>query len=406
MTHRRSWAGVARIASVLLLFLLRVGPVPAKDSVAGLIERAKAAGKDPAKAGSLFGQAVAAAQKARDLQSEQAAADALEAWMDGLEPDASPTPSEVTHAGRADARTALAAVLRELEPQRNGAFVSAHAIAAELLADAVAIGDGGHVEAAAPVLVARARAPRSGRAARARGEWGGGGGGGGEAGRAGGGAPGGGAGKAFAAEGWLGPAAWAATELAALRWKAKEAGMAAAALALATRLLGETSDKVVVQEWIRAVRARLEGIPDAALADFRKATGPFDGAASDGTAGGDAGAGGDGVSDVGRYLLKASPSEPFVTVTRARIDYEIRLAFDPSGRPNRPFTWGQDHWNQGGVTLAFAGSAVALRMVDLAGTRSQPSQRHRASRVRAFYLLAPDETWGVTKGGAVTVVGP
>ena len=106
---------------------------------------------------------------------------------------------------------------------------------------------------------------------------------------------------------------------------------------------------------------------------------------------------------MGRFLLKAAPDKPFVTATRGKDGFAVRLAFRKAPAPTQPFSGGEKHWDDGGVTLAFAGRAVALRMVDLAGTAGQPGERLRPSRVRAFYLLAEAETFEVAKSGTVTV---
>jgi hypothetical protein len=379
---------------------------PPKSKADELLKQGQAAAAtDPGKAATLYGQAVAAAHKANDLPREEAAANALEALLDAAEGDADPTPDKEKRAGRPKARAILAAVLGALDAKRHGAFVSAHAIATELLGDAVAAGDGLHVDAAAAALATYASTPKTGKAGPALASWG-------EGVRA---ARAGDAVKAdaalsaalstFVAEEWLSPATYAATELAALRVKASETG-AAKALEGAAGLVQPESDKIVVQEWMRVVATRLPGAPETTLADFRRVTAPFDHAASEGTAGGAGGRGadaGENVSKLGAFLSKPSVNWPFVSATRTARGLALKGGFEKDPIGTHKLRRGQQHWEDGGLTVAIAGWAVALRTMDLVGTAGQPSERLRPSRGRAFYLLGIEEGWSVSKAGVVSV---
>jgi hypothetical protein len=76
---------------------------------------------------------------------------------------------------------------------------------------------------------------------------------------------------------------------------------------------------------------------------------------------------------------------------------------DADVRQAQQFAEGEKHANRGGVTLAFSGRGVALRMLDLVGNRGQPGESSEAGSVRAYYLLAEGETWSVSKEGIVTI---
>ena len=56
-----------------------------------------------------------------------------------------------------------------------------------------------------------------------------------------------------------------------------------------------------------------------------------------------------------------------------------------------------------GVTLAFHGAQVCLRMVDLVGLDGAPGDGAGCDPARAFYLVAPNETWSVSKDGVVSI---
>jgi hypothetical protein len=378
---------------------------PGKSQVDDLLAKAERFLPDePEKAIELFGKAAAVAQTHKSLVLEQRAAEAIEALFQRTEPPPDPSPANVTRAARPKARTLLAIVMGTLDPKRNGAYVSAHTLAAEVLADAVALGDGAHVEECAAVLAAHASTPNSGAAAAALSQW----------------AEGmlavkkgiparaegllEAAVRTFAANGWLAQATSAATELAALHLAAKDDVKAAAALSLAAACVGPTSDLIVVQEWIRVVKGRLLNASPAALEPFTRTTAPFVGRGADGAAAGRVGEM-KALTDLGKVWGALMPSKPVVSVTRDRDMFVVKPPYPRKLPPEPlPFPRGERPWDdEGGLTLLFGGPAVALGQIDLAGGRGQPGEALAPSRVRAFYLLAPGETWTVQRDGAVLV---
>jgi len=58
--------------------------------------------------------------------------------------------------------------------------------------------------------------------------------------------------------------------------------------------------------------------------------------------------------------------------------------------------------SEGGVKLGFFGRSVALTSVELADEAGVAISTGSPSPVRAYYLLAEGETWGVSKDGVVT----
>jgi hypothetical protein len=296
--------------------------------------------------------------------------------------------------------------MKALDPKRHGAFVSAHAIASGLLADAASLGDDAQVEESCAVLAAFAGTPKSGRAAASLAQWAEGM----RAARAGDAAKAesslDAAARAFAANGWLAQATAAATELAALRWARKAESGTDDALGIAASIVTADSDAGVVREWIQAVGRRLAGAPPPALASFEKATAPFAGTASAGAAGGKGGAGGSpggDVSELGKIFPKHGADKALAKATRTKDGFVVLTAYRKESSEPQPLGRGERPWDDGGgITLSLAGPSVALRMLDLQGTAGGPGERTRASRVRALYLLAVGETWAVAKSG-VTV---
>jgi hypothetical protein len=393
--------------------ILLAGSVPAawakdppKSPIDEVIAQAKSAGAaDPARAGALLGQAVSLAQKARDLQRESTAADALEELADDLDGRDVPAAADGTRQARPGSRALLAATMKAIDAKRHGAFVSAHALATVLLREAVAHGDGVFVEEAAVALLAYEATPKAGKASaplarfaeglRAVGAK--------DAAKAD--AMLSQAFEAFAANGWLALALDAATERVAGLLAAKDEARATEAVAKAAALVNADSDFDAVQTWETNGRRRWAGAPPAVLAPFEKAVANRPGGV--GAKGGRGGAGGSGsggnVSDLGRYWPKAGADKPFVTLTRTKDGLVARAAFRKEAAEPLALQQGQRHWDDGGVTVALAGWAVALRIVDFEGLRGQPGERSRPSKARAFYPLAEGETWGVSKNGVVTV---
>jgi len=369
---------------------------------------AKAAAKagDVLGAAKSFGAAIAAAQKAHDLVAESDAVAALEEWLEKLpEPAGASAPTTTAAPGP---QHALVALLGTLDPKRNGAFASAHAVAVAILAGATRTGEATGVAEAAAVLDAHAPTPKSGAAAPLLAMWAKGV----AAARAGDAADADkaleAAAKAFAGHGWTRLAALASVELAAVRAKVKDDAKTAEALEIAAAGFGDAPDLVLVQQWIGASRARLAGASEAALAPVARLDRAFGRVAppsSNGGRGGDS-LGPGARSDVAKYLDKVPPTAPIVEVKATNDGLVIRLPFRDAPTKPIPFPHEQRPWeDRGGVTLELAGHAIAFHILDLIGSAAQPNDQHVPSRVRAFYPLAVGETWRVAKNGTVTV-GP
>jgi hypothetical protein len=211
--------------------------------------------------------------------------------------------------------------------------------------------------------------------------------------------------EACVANGWTPLALDAATELLALHLRTPDEAAATAVLAAAAALVTPDLDPDVGRSWARAVRHRGKGAPETVLAPFEKVASGLEGAATAGAAGGRGGdAAAEGGTPVGRAWKRLGADKPFVRVVRAGEEFHLGLPFDEASQATLPRPSTPRHWDAGGVTLALTNGAVALRLVDLEGGRGQPGERSRASRVRAYYLLADGETWSVSSRGAVAVV--
>ena len=97
-----------------------------------------------------------------------------------------------------------------------------------------------------------------------------------------------------------------------------------------------------------------------------------------------------------------SATKPLLTVRRGD-GFEIVPRFPGAAKDERKVDTGVKHWDGGGITLSFCGTGVALTMVDLTGRNGQPGESSQQQPWQLFYLLAPGETWGVTKKGIVSV---
>jgi hypothetical protein len=126
-----------------------------------------------------------------------------------------------------------------------------------------------------------------------------------------------------------------------------------------------------------------------------------------GGAGGAGGAGGrageEPVSPLGTALRKTPRGKPLATVARTGIGFELRVSWDPKFRGIHERQDGVKHMDEGGLTLSFADWSVGVAMVDPVGTRGQPGEGSHPRPGRAFYRLAPGETFALLKEGAVQV---
>jgi hypothetical protein len=211
--------------------------------------------------------------------------------------------------------------------------------------------------------------------------------------------------------GWLDLATHAGTELAAAWVRLGDDDQANSALARVAGLCDADTPSGVLRRWRDCMTTRLSEASAAVRAPaeraFERLAGPGS-AVAGGGAGGAGGAGQDAgadeqISDVGKFLRKAGKSKTFVSAKCTSSGFAIDWEATPDARVTRPFDDGLRYANAGGVTLAFSGRSVALRMVDLRGLDGQPGESSESSTVRALYLLAEGETWSVSKDGVVKI---
>lgn len=382
----------ARIWTALVA-ALSLGTAGAQTIEAELAEAAAlaASGKN-VEAAKAFGKAAALAHKANDVFAEQLVAAKLSATVLGGPPS--------SHAD------VIAAVLGALDPKRAGAFVSARALAADLLFEATREGQTGHVAEAAKALAPATAAPKSGKAVKTLAAY----------------AKGlqsvaAGKGAASiepltealtvaAAEDWIDVAFHAGTELAAQAVAAGRPEAAAAALTIVGKLFTPTVDRDHVQNWRKLVKNRLAGAPPEVMAPYDEAMKPFGGGSSSSAAGGQGGRGQQpgGKSKLGRAWDDLSPTAAIANAKRVDDGFELTFAYE--GKMKQPLGPGVTIGNQGGVMLAFHGRGVALAVLDLIGTAGQPGGTSYLPAGLPLYRLAKGETWSVSRQGIVTISGP
>jgi hypothetical protein len=163
----------------------------------------------------------------------------------------------------------------------------------------------------------------------------------------------------------------------------------------------------MVRDWKTFADRRLADAPAAVrkpLDDLAEGLGGGSVSAAGGAGGRGAPAGTEPTSDIAKYLGTIGGGKPFVSVACSAKGLEPRWTTSKTRSP-REFDDGIRVANEGGVTLLLHERSVALRMVDLKGTRGQPgeAQGGAPTAVRAFYLLADGEIWNVSKDGVVTI---
>ncbi len=384
----------------------------AKETPQSVLDDAKALAKqgDALKAAARFGDAVAIAQAAGDGQAEEAAANALDEFIDDSAREAD---RMKVRAGQTSAVVPLgpilAAVMRKLDASRCGAYVSAPVLARNVLQCATETGDFASVGDAAKVA-ALANKPTSGKAAAvvalyadgmkavAEGKFD---------------AATGPLQTAAAdalASGWFSLAAHASTELAATWMHLGAPDKAAAAIASAAAGFDEKSSPLLVHDWAAMLKTRLADAPPNVakpVADLEtklptSGTGGAGGAGGRGTPGRAGGA--PPVSPIGALLPKLAKGKPFVSATRAAGGFEIHWITKPAEKPTSAFDeGGVTYEDDGGVRLGFHGRSACLLTVDLVGNKGAPGGRFLPGSGRAYYLLAAGETWSVAKDGVVTI---
>lgn len=404
------------LASALLLSFALAEGAAAKDQsraqAAFREAKALAEKRQGLAAAERFGEAIALAQAAADLETESQAAEALDDIV-----SSAPRPRPATGGAGAtgteqptSSLALLAAAMRKLDPARCGAFVSAPVLARNVLLAASESGEMRHVPDAAAVAAKHAMRAGSGRCAEVVARY----------------AEGlcailekrpadataplQSATEDAAKSGWPDLATHAGTELAVAWLAAGDEAKATAAVAAVAARVPDEMDGSVVSRWMACLNARLADAPaavrkpaDDAIRSYPEArrAGRDGGAGGAGAAGGAAGE--EPVSDVGRLFRKLAAGKSFVSVTCTAAGHDVRWATAPKKKLLRPFSLGEQFVDEGGVTLGFAGRSVALRRVDLVGLDGKPGDHGDVGPVRAHYLLADGETWSVTKSGVVTI---
>jgi hypothetical protein len=395
-----------RTAVAAAAMLLAAGAARAgEDWKADLAEaKAQAKASEHLKAAGLFGEALAAVQKAGDLVAEQEIADAFFEFLEKV-----PAPPRGTATGSATPvfgpRDAKAAVMARLDPARSGAFVSAPCLAGELLLDAIRAGDGRFVAEAAAILEPHGKGAKSGAGLKvlailARGMK--------EA----------AAGEEKAAatlaevrdasvrQNWTDLALAAGVELAALPAKKGDAAKARAAVAALAKLVSVKVDRRHLAWCGDALRDRLRELPAEVQKPFADVVAPILQKGEPGTEGGKSGAGVDSenpVSPFGNAHGRTEAGKPLATVARTDKGFELRVEWDPKFRATRARESGVGYLDEGGLTVALSNWSVGLALVDLVGNRAGPAGLHVPTPGQAFYRLAPEETWTLTKDGLVQV---
>ncbi len=391
-----------RIAILLALFAAAASAQGWADRYIKEAEE-KARADDFLGAAAIYAKSFERAQDNDDLETEARLGRSLRAsfarlWKREAPPDG---------AGRGGLRETLFTLMKPLDAERGGAWLSAHLLAGQLLMRATWAGDFRYVAEAAKVLEARAGAKNPGLGAGtmlsyARGmlaleakrdaE----------------------AGDSLSLavetmvrEGWSDLACFAGTELAALHVRTGKEGAASEVMARIASLCPAEGDPQLTEIWERVVKARLGGAPaavrrpcEAALEAQRKAgsTGVPPGEEGEGATGGAT-----ATSLLGRRLPGLSKRKPIMQAVRSPAGFGLKTEFDDRFKFTQPYLPGVRHRGNQGISLSFFGAAVALAKFDLTGKEDDPRSYPLPSPFEAFYHLANGEEWRITKGGAVTV---
>jgi len=280
---------------------------------------------------------------------------------------------------------ACAELIKLLDSKRNGAYVSAHFLALEIvrmairnnddlrLADALVVltkprKEGGACATVLEDLLRGVVAARKGETndARLRAAF-----------------------EAALMYGWLNLATYAGTELACAE---KKAGRESDTLDRLDEALRASGDRALLQLRRALAEAR---IPERSIE-----LGPGGVSAK----GGRGGRGGVKESPVGEAWEDFPKSKALITVKRGAKEFEIEPRFRGAPKGKQEPGPGVRHWDGGGITLSFYGKGVALTMIDLTGRRGQPGESSEPQSWQiSFYPLAPGETWSLTREGTVAI---
>jgi hypothetical protein len=379
------------VGIALLVLIAAVGELRAQTVDLLLADAAAAAksnrSKDAAKA---LGRAAAMTHKANDLLAEQMVGTQLVALLQPLD-------------GTSLAE-ALAEVLSGLDAKRAGAFVSARALAGELLMLATRSGSTAHAPEASKALSAQSGALKSGKEARHLASY----------------AKGlelvslGKAAEAIAPlelalkgaaeEGWTDVALHVGTELAAQALAGGDSGKASESLATVATLIKPDTSPDLVQTWRNAVRTRLKGAPADVLVPFEAAVKPFGEKTKTGSSVNNPGNRLGNLSKVGRAWDRMSPTQAIVTVKRLDDGFEVTPSYAPDLKAKQRLASAFTHHTEGGLGLGFRERGVALLLIDFEGTR-HPAASNAVPPGTALYRLARGESWVVGRNGVVRISG-
>ena len=393
---------VAAAATLLLAGAAGAGDLEWRAKLARAHEHARAS--EHLKAADLYGEVLAAAQKMGDLLDEQEAAEAFFEFLEKV-PEQGRGTATGSSSMAAGPREAKAAVMARLDPARCGAFVSAPCLAGELILDAIRSGDGRFVPEAAAVLEPHGKGPKSGaglkvlamlargakeadagdeRAAATLGE----------------------ARDAALRQDWTDVGMAAGVELAVLHGKKGDTEKAREVVASLAKLVSPKADRRHLV-WCRdALNGRLKDLPAEVRGPFTEAVAPLLQKGEPGSDGGTGGAASDSDnpgSPFGRAFRKAAAGKPLATVARTADGFEFRVAWNPKFRASRVRASGVGYLQEGGLTVALANWSVGLALLDLKGTLGGPEGLHVPRPGQAFYRLAPEESWTLTKDGLVQI---
>jgi hypothetical protein len=109
------------------------------------------------------------------------------------------------------------------------------------------------------------------------------------------------------------------------------------------------------------------------------------------------------VSPLGLAHGRTEAGKPLASVARTAKGFEFRVEWDPAFRASRAREPGVGYLDEGGLAVALSNWSVGLALVDLVGNRAGPPGQPVPAPGQAFYRLAPEETWTLTKDGLVQV---
>jgi hypothetical protein len=389
----------------LLLVPLLFPAVPGA-SVKDHVEAAKALHEKKDLRGALdrLADAIVLAHKTGDLLGEGEAAQVLDDLAREF-PEVGPGKGGASAPqGPPHRREAMGLLMERLDPKRSGAFVSANALARNLVLLSTEHGDDLHRDKAEDVLMAWEKAGKTGEIAGFYTEWtitissmnslG-------PIGR--------GNTDGFVrlrhqilkavSHGWANEVTHAVTELAAFYVTFADPLDGLDAMKQGEAACKESGDAAVVGRWQKAVKGTLDGAPEKLLEPLRRVVGKFEPTP--------AGAGGAGrpvaPTGLGLAFAKIKDKAPLVKVTRTDAGFDVVPAWNPKGKLKMPYGPGVRYLEADGLILLFEGKSVGLHAVDLEGRLAKPGDGSADLSFRSPYVLVRGESWTLRKDGSVGV---